>query len=202
MSKQFLACAALVVGVAAISGCRLTYITEPVGEPWTLEQTKPLEGAWVNPDKEVTELEQSDVGFVNCCDDGKIYLAVVEFDSDERQYEATTVEVVLTRHEDHDFLFARGRKADGEYLFARVVTVDAGQFRYRWPDEDVFVKAVEADSTLGEIRGTRDEGDSNERHAVVNGDGEHLSTIIDRYGIDACFPPNKEHTLRRLKRAK
>jgi len=115
----------------------------------------------------------------------ELYAGQLDFDHQRRQFEAITLEITLTRIGKHHFMFVS--TTSGDYYFAQLLYISPDKVEVRPPDKDIFERAI-ADGELATQPVQSPQKGNVKSRLVIVADENAFSALINRHGIDTCFP--------------
>ena len=170
-------CLILLVGFL-LCGCEIASIEEPVGEPWSLKETKAIEGHWLAPDGNPLELV--------VVSKGDVRMGSFAWDSDKKVFVAKTESVQFRHLGMLDLAFLEVPiQPKNRFIFAKIQVRDDDSILWRLADKKLLLDAV----LKGKLKGVQEKiEDSKELQLHLTCNGDELAKWIAETGEDAVFP--------------
>lgn len=174
-----------------LCGCEIATIEEPVGEPWSLKETKTLEGQWIDPSGNPLELV--------VVAKGDVRMGSLNWDAQKLEFVATTDRYQLRRIGKMDFAFSDvPEQPKARYYFARLQVRADGSLMWQWPNEKLVFEAVRNGKLTGVLEKLEN---PKQLHPHLKCSGDELMKWIEETGEDTVFPKLKDDSDFVLRRA-
>ena len=159
-------------------GCEIATIEEPVGEPWSLKETKAIEGQWLAPNGDSLELA--------VVSKGDVRMGSLNWDSKKMEFVATTERYQFRHVGKFDFVFSDvPDQAKPRYFLARIQLRTDDTITWQWPNEKLVLEAIRN----GKLPGVLEKIENRkELHPHLKCSGDELLKWIEETGDEAVFP--------------
>jgi hypothetical protein len=168
----------LLLVVFLLCGCEIASIEEPVGEPWSLKETKAMEGHWLDIDGNPLELV--------AVSKGEVRMGSCAWDSDKKVFVAKTESVHFRHLGMLDLAFLEVPfEPKVRYTFAKIQVREDGAILWRLADEKLLLDAV----LKGKLTGVQEKiEDRKEMQLHLKCSGDEFAKWISETGEDLVFP--------------